>query len=322
MINLAIFGPGGWGRRLVNAIQGSSDQVRFTRAVTRTPSNHELFARENGLTLSEGLGEALEDPSIDGVVVAGPSPLHAEMGLKALAAEKHTMIIKPMALHRSDAEALRDIAKRDGLVLAMGHDRCFLPAVAELRRRVAAGDLGRLVHAEGDFCVSRYFNLSQGDWKSENANSPPGSLADHMLYTMIELLGPVECLSVQARHLAAPVEFLDTASVSLGFASGATGSLTAIGVTPSFERLHIFGTEGWAEIRGGDRFELRPRTGDPSVVEFPKADLLKHQLESFAAAINGESPYPVTPENAVAGVAVLEALTRSAESGQVVRVME
>jgi predicted dehydrogenase len=320
MINLAIFGLGGWGRNLVAAVQGKSDIVQFSSAVTRTPSKVEDYLAEQQLVLGDGIDAVLDDPAIDGVVVAGPAHQHSEVGMRSLEGGKHTMVIKPLALYRQEAEALRETAGRKGLVLAMGHDRCFLPAIDELRRRVANGDLGRIVHAEGNFCVDRYFNLSEGDWKSDDATSPPGSLADHMLYTMIELLGPVETLAVQASHLAAPVNISDTAAVSLRFASGATGGLTAIGVTPTFQRLHLFGTKGWAEIRNGRRFEFCPLKGEGSATEFPATDLLKCQLERFAAAIAGEQPYPVTPEDAVAGVAVLEAMMRSAASGQAEKV--
>ena len=320
MINFAIIGLGGWGKRLVASVQGKSDHVQFSRAVTRTPSKVEDFAAEHHLALGDEIGPALDDAALDGIVVAGPAQLHAEVATQVLAAGKHVMVIKPLALYRADAEALRDEAESKGLVLAMGHDRCFLPAIDELRQRVAAGDLGRIVHAEGNFCVDRYFGLPEGDWKSDDATSPPGSLAGHMLYTMIELLGPVETVSVQANHVAAPVNISDTAAVSLRFASGATGGLTAIGVTPIFQRLHVFGTEGWAEIRNGRRLEFSPLKGESTVSDFPPADLLRCQLESFAAAILGDKPYPVSPEDAVAGVAALEAMMRSAANGAVERV--
>jgi predicted dehydrogenase len=125
---------------------------------------------------------------------------------------------------------------------------------------------------------------------------------------------------VQALRQAAPVDISDTATVMMRFAGGATGSLTAVGITPTFHRLHIFGTEGWVEIRQNSRFEYCPVAGERTVIEFPAADLLRRQLEAFAAAASGEAPYPVTPDQAVAGVAVLEAMGKSAISGQVVRV--
>jgi len=316
MINLGIAGLGGWGKNLVNAVQGKSDAVRFTAAATRTPAKVVDFCRDHDIRLAGDLSIVLEDPAIDGVVVAGPAQLHAEVALAALEAGKHVMVIKPLALFRMDAEGLHRAAADRNLVLAMGHDRCFLPAVDELRKRVKAGEFGRIVHAEGDFCVDRYFSLPEGDWKSDDANSQPGSLADHMLYTMIELVGPVDSLFVQAAHVAAPVDMSDTVTVSMRFASGASGSLTAIGITPVFQRLHLFGTEGWAEIRNNRRFEFRPLKGEATVIEFPAFDALKCQLESFAAAIRGDAAFPVSPEDAVAGVAALEAMGRSAKSGR------
>jgi len=320
MFRVAIVGLGSWGRRLVDSVQGKSDAIRFAAAATRTPSKVEDYCRRKDIRLTGDLAAVLGDPAIEGIVVAGPAHVHAELGLAALGAGKHLMVIKPLAQCRADAEALRDAAARVGRVLAMGHDRCFLPAVAELRRRHAAGALGRILHAEGDFCVDRYFAMREDDWKIGENRSPPGSLADHMLYTMIELMGPVAELSAQALHLAAPVDIGDTTALRMRFASGASGALTAIGVTPRYERLHFFGTEGWVEIRQGRRFEFMPRQGEGEVIDFPEFDMLRAQLEAFAAAALGEAPYPIRPDDAVAGVAALEAMGLSADSGKPVAV--
>ncbi len=134
----------------------------------------------------------LADASIDAVVSSGPAGLHAAHSLAALEAGKPVLAVKPMALKRADAEALRAASRKHQVLLALGYNRCFFPAVAELRRRVAAGDLGTLLHMEGNFCVDRYFKLKPGaDWKTDSSQVLAGALADHPLYAMIELLGPV-----------------------------------------------------------------------------------------------------------------------------------
>lgn len=316
MFDAAIIGLGYWGRRLVGAVQGTSDTIRFAAAVTRTRSKIEKFAAGHGIRVEEDYDGVLADPDIDGVVVAGAAGVHAAHALAALEAGKHVLVIKPLALTRADAEALRDMAAAKGVVLAMGYDRCFLPAVDELRRRVAAGELGRILHAEGNFCVSRYLGLEAGSWKSEPAQVQPGSLADHMLYTMIELIGPVAELHAQGLRQVVELDISDTASVMMRFESGASGLLTAIGVTPNFERLQMFGTEGWAAIRDNRRFEFQPMEGDGTVIDFADFDVLKCQLESFAAAAAGTAEFPVSPDDAVAGVAALEAMAISAAGGQ------
>ena len=143
----------------------------------------------------------------------------------------------------------------------------------------------------------------------------PGALADHMLYMMVELIGPVAQLSAHGARLATDLDVCDTSTVTMRFADGASGQLCAIGVTPEFARLHFFGTAGWAEIRGATRFEFAPLGGEPEVIDFPPFDTLKCQLESFAAAARGEAEFPVSPQNAIDGVAAVEAMARSAESG-------
>ncbi len=316
MIKLGIAGLGSWGKNLVNAIQGKSDNIQFVAAATRTPSKVADLCQEKSIRLSDDLSFVLDDPEINAVVVAGPAQLHAEVAMAVIEAGKHVMVIKPLALFKKDAEALRQAAQQRNLVLALGYDRCFHPASDELRKCVAAGKLDKIIHAEGNFCVDRYRGLPEGDWKGSDENSQPGSLTDHMLYRMIELLGPVDSLTVQAARHAATEEISDTAAVALRFCSGISGHLTAIGVTPVFHRLHLFGTEGWAEIRNDRRFEFKPLKGDSTVIEFPAVDALHAQLEALAAAINGQQDYPVSPEDAVAGVAALEAMGRSAKSGK------
>ena len=256
MFDLAIIGLGAWGKQLIGSVQGKSDTVRFTRAVTRTVANAKEFAEDHGLKLGDDYAAALGDSSVGGVVVCGPGNVHVEHAMAAIEAGKHVLVVKPLALNRPDAEAIYEAAEKKGVFVGLGYERCFLPAADELRRRVTAGDLGHIVHAEGAYCVGRYLNMTRDNWKSDAAIAPPGALADHMLYMMIELIGPVEELHASGLHLVTDLDVADTSSVMLRFTSGASGLLTAIGVTPEFARLHIFGTEGWAEIRGTSRLEI------------------------------------------------------------------
>lgn len=315
MLNVGIVGFGAWGRRLVGAAQGKSDRIRFTAATTRTPARIREFASGHGIAIKENLKELLADSTIGGVVVAGPAQLHAEHAMAAIEAGKHTLVIKPLAFRRAEAEALREAAEARGVLLAMGYDRCFTPAIDELRKRIKAGDLGRVLHAEGNFCVDRYIGLPPDDWKTDYYRAMPGCLADHMLYTMIELNGPATEIYVRGLRRVLDVEVADTVTVSLLFANGASGLLTAIGVTPTFERLHVFGSKGWAEVRG-NRFEFKPLEGQAAATDFAPADALRKELEAFATAAAGDAPFPVSAENAVAGVAALEAMGKSCASGK------
>lgn len=309
MFNLGIVGLGAWGKRLVNAVQGKSDTVQFTAAATRTPSKVADFAGERNIKVTD-TAEAIYD-GVDGIVVAGHAAWHAADAQKAVDAGKPVLVIKPLATTRADAETLYAKAAEKGVFTAMGYDRCFAPAMDALRRRVKAGDLGRVFHASGDFSVDRMLSFDADAWKADPETNPPGSMADHMMYMMIELIGPVASLSVDATTQVVPHDFSDCASVTLRFAGGETGTLTAIGVSPNFNRLHLYGDKGWAEVRGTNRLEFQPVDGDLIVEEFDPVDMCRIQLETFAAAARGEAAWPVPPEDAINGVAALEAMLKS-----------
>jgi len=321
MLNVGIIGLGGWGRRLVEAVQGKSDRLRIAAAVTGSPAKREAFAAKHGFKLSGDLKSMLADKTIDAVVSSGPAGLHAAHSLAGLEAGKHVLAVKPMALKYSDAEALRAAAKKSGVLLALGYNRCFFPAVAELRRRIAAGELGTLQHMEGNFCVDRYFKLKPGeDWKTDKSQVLAGALSDHPLYAMIEFLGPVGEVVAHASTRATKLPIADSTATLLRFKSGASGLLTAIGATATYERTTVFGSRGWAEVREGEHFTLQPIEGEAFHADYPDSSPEKDEMEAFAAAVTGEKPFPVTVDDAVHSVAVLEAIDKSASTGQAVRI--
>lgn len=321
MLNVGIVGLGGWGRRLVESVQGST-AVRFAAAVVTDPARSRDFAATHRLSVGTDLKAMLADPEIGAVVSSGPAGLHAAHSLAAIEAGKPVLAVKPMALARADAERLREAAARKGVLLALGYNRCFLPAVAELRRRVAAGDLGTLLHAEGNFCVDRYFKLKAdgGDWKTDAAQVLPGALADHPLYLSIELMGSIAEVHATASRRAIAASIMDTTAVLLRFRSGASGLLTAIGATANYERLTVFGSKGWAEVRDGRHFAFRPLEGKGTATDYAKIDTERAEMEAFAAAVAGAKPFPVPVEDAVHSAAVLEAMGRSAAAGRPVAI--
>jgi predicted dehydrogenase len=319
VFNLAIVGVGAWGKNLINSVQNKSDVVRFTRAVTRTPSKVEDFAAQHVIALSDDYRTILEDDTINGVVVSSPAHAHVEQTMAAINAGKHVQVVKPLALTRTDAEALYEAADEKGVFLAVAYERCFLPAADEFRRRVKSGALGKIIHAEGAYCVDRYLAMSPDYWKADVTAAPPGALADHILYMMIELIGPVEELQAHGKHLATDLSAADTSTVTMTLAGGASALLTAIGATANFTRLHFFGTEGWAELRDATHLEIAPRGGDREVIDFPVFDTLREQTESFASAALGKTDYRISRDNAIAGVAAVEAMGISADRNEPIR---
>ena len=320
MLDIGIIGLGGWGRRLVGAVQGKSDKVRFTAAASGSAVKARPFAEQHGLTLYPDVAALLADPNLACVVSAGPAGLHAPHALQALRAGKHVLAVKPLAINKEEAEELAAAAARAGRVLALGYDRCFYPNVRELRRAVAAGTLGQLVHAEGNFCVDRYRHVPPDSWKASPGEAPD-TLGDHIFYLMIALVGRIAEVTVTAtRQVVTHLPLADVTAVQLRFETGQTGAVSTIGVTSDLTRLHLFGSEGWAETRGLTEFTLQRLKSDMQRRELPSVDAQRAEIESFADAATGSAPFPVSIEEAVHSVAVLEALMKSARSGKAERV--
>ncbi len=323
MINAAIVGMGGFGRRLVASVQGperqgggdNSPSIRFVAGVARTPAQVSDFAQAHGISLADDLDHALADPAIDAVVVATPNSLHGGQAILAATAGKHVMVIKPLALRIEDARAAVAAAVKAKVVLAHGNNRHFLPAIVELRNRVKAGALGEVVHAEGMFATDRMAGYRPGPWKTDAAESPPSCLASHVLDLMVDMLGPVERVFVESHRRTIQVELDEATSVLLRFKSGITGYLAAFGATAPLTRLQVFGSGGWAEVRDDSHFEAHPMEGETEIVEHGRFNSARAELETFAAAIDGTAPYPIVTEDAVHSVAVYEAISRSAETG-------
>ncbi|HEX2726171.1 MAG TPA: Gfo/Idh/MocA family oxidoreductase, partial [Beijerinckiaceae bacterium] len=122
MIQLAIVGAGGWGRRLVEAVQGKSDRVRFAAVVAPRPEKVKEFADARKIRVTPDYADVLTDPAIDGIVSCGPAQLHAEHSLAALRAGKPVLAVKPMSLFAREAATLEAAAREHGVLLALGYN--------------------------------------------------------------------------------------------------------------------------------------------------------------------------------------------------------
>ncbi len=320
MLELAIVGLGGWGKRLVESVQGVSDKVRFVRAVVTNPDKSQEFAAKYGLTLGTDIAEAAGDARVAGLVSSGPAHLHATHSMIGVEAGKAVLAVKPIALNLAEARKLADAAAKAKVLLCMGYNRCFFPNVAELRRRLKAGALGQILHTEGDFCVHRYGGVKRGSWKADPANAPAGALADHMLYLTIETLGHIDAAHAIGLNQASDNDLADTTAVLLKGANNTTGLLTACGMTPDYYRFTVFGTEGWAEVRDADHFTFQPKGGKREEIRFPVGDTERTEIEAFADAISGVAPFPCPADQAVHSAAVIEAMARSNAEGRMVEV--
>jgi predicted dehydrogenase len=96
--------------------------------------------------LTATIDDLLADEAVDAVVIATPAATHSALACRALDAEKHVFVQRPLALRAEDAEELVRLAERRGRRLAVAEPLLFHPAVRELKRLVDLGRLGEIFY--------------------------------------------------------------------------------------------------------------------------------------------------------------------------------
>jgi predicted dehydrogenase len=324
MLRAAIYGMGRWGNRLVESVQGS-EKFRFVKGISREPEKHKEFSQKTGIKVVSSYGRVLKDPEIDAVVLATPHSLHMKQIIQAAKAGKHVLVEKPMTLTRKTAEKAVQACREAGITLGLGFNRRYAPSFVEMMNRIRAGAIGDVVHVEGAHSGPTGFGLKAGNWRSTRAEAPGGGMTArgiHTLDAMIQVAGLITSVYAfsDKRKLPADIDMDDTTSMLLRFASGATGSLSTVFITGELYRVHVFGTKGWLEIRGDTELWARGLEGQPERVPLQAADKEKAELEAFADAVAARKPGTVPYEEAVNGVAVLEAIPVSAAKGKAIKI--
>jgi predicted dehydrogenase len=325
-VDVAVVGLGWWGQKVLDELAGSR-RVRAVLGVDPEQGGRER-GEARGLRTTADLQEALADPAIDAVVLCSPHRFHSAQIVAAAEAGKHVFCEKPFSTTVADADVALAAVAAAGVQLGIGHERRFEPPVVELQERCRSGDLGTPLVFEGNFSQDKFLALPPDNWRLSSVEAPVGPLSAtgiHLVDLAVSVLGePVE---VWARLATRATSFGngDTLSVTLGFESGATATITAILTTPFIGRMCLLGSEGWMEIRDRSHPETpagwdvttRYRDGDPSTHFVPPTPAVRDNLERFAAAVESDVRYPVTPADVRATVRAFEAITRSALSGRV-----
>ncbi|MBT3764560.1 MAG: Gfo/Idh/MocA family oxidoreductase [Rhodospirillaceae bacterium] len=321
MINAVIVGMGRWGQFLVEAVQGKSDKIQFVGGRTRTTSESaSAFAEKHGFSLTNSYEELLARDDVDAVVLASPHSTHAEQVQLAAKAGKHVLCEKPFTLDRASAEQSVKACRDAGVVLGVAHNRRFYPAYTDLQDMVRSGKLGEILHMEGNFSNPSGYDLKEGVWRVAPGESTLGGMAAkgvHMIDAMVGLAGPAQRVHAVSTRKALTVAD-DTTAMLLWFGKGTSGYAASLEATAYIWRLAVFGSKGWAEMRGQHNLVIRMNEDGEFgevVKTYQMIDTLRLEQEAFADAINGGAPYPMTDEEIIATPALWEAAIRSAESG-------
>lgn len=328
MVGVALVGLGWWGRKMGALIKKQSRQIKLVRAVEPNAAAAKEVGEQLGIQITADLKTALDDPQVDAVILATPHALHGEQIRQTVAARKHVFCEKPLALTRKEAVAVVDLCKSAGLVLGMGHERRFEPPIAAILADSAAGRLGTLLQIEANFSHDKFLSLDPSNWRLQADHAPAAGMTAtgiHLTDLSVALMGPAKEALVTCEQRGSKLQGGDTLSAYIRFAGGGTSYISASLAMPFVSRFAVYGTHGWVEIRDKAHVEapegwvvIKGSKGSRiATEEIDPAEPVLDNLEAFAMAVEGKSAYPITGDQLIQNISLLESIVRSASSGRV-----
>jgi predicted dehydrogenase len=296
---VAVVGLGYWGPNLVRVLIERTD-VEVGWICDTDLSRLERFGRRYpSVQLTQDLNEVLEDPCVDGVLLATPVFTHYELTRRCLEAGKHTFVEKPLAPSTALAEELIALSRDRGLWLMCGHTFLYSPPVRAVRELITAGELGKL-----DFVSASRVNLGL----HQRDVSVIWDLGPHDFSILLYWLGRApNTIRATGRDSIVP-GIADVAFVTMEFGSGLIASVELSWLAPSkLRRTVIVGSkrmvvyeDGGAEAikiydRGVDyrdpetfgEYHLSYRSGDILAPKLATDEPLALQVADFLRAIRG-----------------------------------
>jgi predicted dehydrogenase len=326
-LRVGILSTANIGRSFVKGVQPSVT-VKVVAVASRDAAKAKRFAAEVGIPgVHDSYDALLADPGIDAVYNPLPNSLHAEWSIRAVEAGKHVLCEKPLAASASEARAMFEAAKRNGVHLVEGYPYRAQPQTLKLRELLDEGAVGRvqLIQASFGFTLKDAVNIrldpSLAGGALMDVGSYPVSLA-----RMVAKEGPSR-VSALAKWTATGVD--RTLVATIEFPGGLLAQISCSFDTAVHRQALIAGTEGILQTT----FYNNPSPAAPPILrlqrgkgwdasvetlEVPTTNGFLGEAESFERLVRlgPEHWNGATPGESLDIMLTLEALLRSARSGK------
>ena len=281
-LRLGVIGVGHLGRHHARILSAMSE-ARLTAVVDTNEERAAEIANASGTTALTDYRDLLGQ--VDGVVVAVPTELHAEIAVPFLEAGTPVLVEKPMSRTLDDADRTIAAAAAGNAVLAVGHTERHNPAVALALRLVKAPrfiEVHRLsAFPDRSLDIDVVFDLMI-----------------HDLDVILAIVGP-EVVSIEAVGVPVLTPKYDIANVRLRFASGCIANITASRISKDrVRKIRFFQPDAYLsvdyasqEVEGYRLVRKEPRPDiQGGTIPVERDEPLRRELVDFISAIRGQGP--------------------------------
>jgi predicted dehydrogenase len=321
MLKVVVIGTGWWGMELGKAAKGRPDKVELGGCCSLSEAECAKFIAAYGGKRWNSYEEVLADKSVDAVMLATPHSLHWTQIIAAAEAGKHVFCEKPFTLSVETASKAIRACEKAKVVLAVGHNRRFLPGPRRMKAMIDAGELGTIIHVDAHYSGNIEGRYPKEHWRVQQSEIPAGSTTPmglHVVDTLTWLLGPVARLVAITKHQALSYPLDDTCAALFELNSGVTGQYSAHLAVAMSSMLKVYGTKANLECRNAfSELTIEPTdaTKPREFIRYTHDDSLQQEVAALADAAAGGTPYPIKPLEALRNIGVLEAIMKSAASG-------
>lgn len=283
-IGVAIIGCGGI--TLQNHLPGLA-LCADTQVVALCDTNAatlERASRDTGIaTISQKYDDVVRRDDVDAVIIATPNVTHTPIALAAIAAGKHVLCEKPIAMNSADAKRMGEAADAACVRHMTAFTYRFVPAMRYLGHLIARGDLGTPYHFRS--CRLQDWGTRNLGWRQVKALAGTGELGDmlsHRIDFAQHLVGPIARLVANTKVLmnergGAPSDLEDWVAILAEFESGASGVLESSKLASgrneswrSLDYIELNGSEATFEFTTGKWDELQHgKSGGPGLATLP-----------------------------------------------------
>jgi predicted dehydrogenase len=296
-----------------------SDRVEVVAVGSRDRERAQAYARDHGLERGHGsYDELIDDPAVEAVYISLPNDSHVEWSIRALEAGKHVLCEKPLTRHPAEAEAVFDVADREGRFVMEAFMWLHNPQVRRLEQLISEGAVGELKTIRS---VHTFVADDPRDIRLLT-ELDGGSLMDvgcYCVHAARHLVGEPERVYGEAVRNASGVDVRFAGTMR--FRGGVVGQFSSGLDVPEIHELELVGESGILYLDDpwhgwtAPRIVLRREEGSEEIRCEP-VDPYQLELENLSDAIRGRGEPLLGRRDAVAQATVLEALFASAERGE------
>ena len=326
---IALIGCGLIGQKRLNHLPAGRVTVACDLSLDRA---RHLAAQHPGCAATDDVAEAVTSPNVDVVIVATVNASLAPIACQAVAASKHVLVEKPVAVNLKELEQLEALARKHGMLVRAAYNHRYHPACLKALEIFRSGALGPIMFVRGRYGQGGRIGYEK-EWRADPKLSGGGELIDqgvHLIDLASIFLG--EFTEVRG-HVATyfwNMRVDDNAFISLRNASGATAwlhasctewkNLFSLEIYGHHAKLHWEGLGGSYGIERLTYYKMLPQMGPPetTVFEFPRGDeSWKLEMKEFFEDIRlRRTPVPGLKE-ARAALAVVDKLYSNHRSSAV-----